>query len=252
MALTDNLVSYWKLDEASGNALDAHGSNELTDNNTVGTGTGKIGNARDLEASSAEYFNRTDNADLSLGDTDWTLAGWIRGESITGYPIVASKGWANTLGVNSEFALYVSDIYSSQLRLEVASGSGSSAAGAINASSFGTLTTNAWYFFVAWHDAANNILGISVNNTSNTTSYSLGANDGNQAFVLGASPAQSLYWDGLLDEVGFWRRVLTSQERTDLYNSGNGLEYPFTTDTPLFAGGGECVGLPIWEACGLI
>jgi hypothetical protein len=34
------LVSYWNLDEQSGNAIDSHGSNDLTDNNTVLYGTG--------------------------------------------------------------------------------------------------------------------------------------------------------------------------------------------------------------------
>jgi hypothetical protein len=32
---------------------------------------------------------------------------------------------------------------------------------------------------------------------------------------------------GLIDSVGFWKRVLSSGERTTLYNSGNGIEYPF-------------------------
>ena len=35
-ALTDNLVSYWKFDESSGNTTDSVGSNNLTNNNSVG------------------------------------------------------------------------------------------------------------------------------------------------------------------------------------------------------------------------
>ena len=43
----------------------------------------------------------------------------------------------------------------------------------------------------------------------------------------GAFPSGNM--DGLIDEVGFWKRTLTSGERTQLYNSGNGLAYPFSS-----------------------
>ena len=46
-----SLVSYWDMNEDSGNALDSHGSNELTDNNTVGTepGPGSRGETTDAQ-----------------------------------------------------------------------------------------------------------------------------------------------------------------------------------------------------------
>ena len=40
------------------------------------------------------------------------------------------------------------------------------------------------------------------------------------------SEQASRYWDGLIDEVGFWKRILTAQEKTNLYNAGAGLAYP--------------------------
>jgi hypothetical protein len=36
MALTDNLLAYYKLDESSGNAFDSFAGKTLTNNNTVG------------------------------------------------------------------------------------------------------------------------------------------------------------------------------------------------------------------------
>src|SRR6056300_304684 len=51
---TTDLVSFWKLDEASGTRVDAFGSNDLTDNNTVGQGTGTVyANAADFERSNS-------------------------------------------------------------------------------------------------------------------------------------------------------------------------------------------------------
>lgn len=57
MALTDNLVSYWKLDESSGNASDSVGSNTLTNNGTAGYASGKINNAVDFGTGDNLFFN---------------------------------------------------------------------------------------------------------------------------------------------------------------------------------------------------
>jgi len=35
------------------------------------------------------------------------------------------------------------------------------------------------------------------------------------------------FFKGIIDEVGIWNRALTSTEISELYNSGNGLQYPF-------------------------
>ena len=83
---------------------------------------------------------------------------------------------------------------------------------------------------MAWHDAASNTTNIQVNDgTVDSVSHSGGVYNGTADFALGALfiGTPSYHFDGLVDEVGFWKRVLTSQERTDLYNSGSGLEYPF-------------------------
>jgi hypothetical protein len=37
-------------------------------------------------------------------------------------------------------------------------------------------------------------------------------------------------FDGMIDEIGVWSRALTSGEVTQLYNSGAGLQYPFTSN----------------------
>jgi len=44
------------------------------------------------------------------------------------------------------------------------------------------------------------------------------------------------YFKGMIDEVGAWSRVLTSTEVSSLYNSGNGIQYPFgiTSNTTNF------------------
>ena len=50
MKLTDDMISFWELEESSGTRADAHGAHTLTDNNTVGQGTGVVGNCADLNS----------------------------------------------------------------------------------------------------------------------------------------------------------------------------------------------------------
>ena len=54
MALTDNLIAFWQLEEASGVRYDSEGSNNLTDNNTVTSATGVVGDAAQFTRSNSE------------------------------------------------------------------------------------------------------------------------------------------------------------------------------------------------------
>jgi hypothetical protein len=55
--------------------------------------------------------------------------------------------------------------------------------------------------------------------------------DSTNSVRIGSDPSGTRYLDGRVDNVGFWKRVLTAQDRTDLYNSGKGLDYSKLTDT---------------------
>lgn len=223
MSLLTNLVSYWALNEASGNALDSHSTNDLTDNNTVGSATGKVGNARDFEADNLELFTKADNADLSTGDIDFHLSGWVQFESQTSTRMIVMKG--NDLNGTYEYCVFN---FGGSLFFRVESGAASVDVGS------SSLANGTWYKFDAWHDSVNNQIGISLNNgTPVTASYSGGVTDNAQAFQIGNDSSLGRPHDGLIDEVGFWKRVLTSDERTDLYNAGNGLSYDD------FDGGGD-------------
>jgi hypothetical protein len=224
MPLTDNLIAYWKMDEASGDALDSLGSNNLTDNNTVGAGTGKVNGARDFEDTNTEWFNHGDNSALSTGDIDFTVAFWVKFESLSTNKDMVSK-WVNA---GWEFLHYY-DVGSSRFVFYVVS-SGGGTFTPVSANNFGAASTGTWYFVVGWHDSVNNQIGISINDgTPNTAAHSAGVADTATDFYIGRTgDTTDSYMDGLIDEVGFWKRVLTSTERTQLYNGGAGLTYPFT------------------------
>jgi hypothetical protein len=230
LALTDNLISYYEMEDASGNATDSHGSNTLTDNNTVGSATGKISNGRDFERDNSEYLSLADNADFSFADEDFSIACWVKFETVTSFGgdsdqrTILTKG---TDGTAVEYEMFLDDA-DNCVAFTCFNGAFFANGGKVTASTFGALSTGTWYHVVAWHDSVNNQLGISVNDTADTTAFSTGCYDGGGAFRVGGGypyDVPTRFMDGVIDELGVWGRVLTSGERTSLYNSGSGLAY---------------------------
>jgi hypothetical protein len=227
VSLLTSLISWWALNEASGNAVDSHGANTLTETSgTIASATGKVGNCRDFEAGDTEYFERADNADLSTGDIDFTIACWLQLESKPANPMEAASKFNRTEN-QREYTLGWLNT-TDRLRFLVSSDGGNTNVGQATANNLGAPSTGVWYFVVCWHDAAANTVNIQVNNgTVDSTAYSLGVLDGSSAFRLGAvsDTTAALFWDGLLDEVAIWKRVLTTDEKTWLYNGDNGRSY---------------------------
>lgn len=214
-----SLISYWKLEEASGTRVDSHSTNDLTDNNTVTQSAGKLGNAGQFTAANSEYLSHADNAALSVADIDFAFTVWIYADSWPLFPIIIRKGDA---GSTREYVLYHNSA-ADKLTWQVSTGVPS---GTVERT--GALSTATWYFIYIEHDSVGNTLGISVNNeTLTTAAYSGGSADNTGPFEIGGGSDQLLWFDGRIDSVSFWKRLLTAAERTSLYNSGTGLEYPF-------------------------
>lgn len=220
--LANGLVTYWKLDEASGSRADSKGTNVLTDNNTVTQAAGKKGTAAQFTVANREYLSIPDNDDLSAGaGVSFTIAGWIYFDSIGGDARFLAAKYDFTTN-NREWNLEYNGVVSNRFNLRV-SANGTVASADVTANNFGVASVNTWYFVVAWHDAVNDEIGISINNgTPNTAAYSGDVFNGNSIFEVGANVVNAGYHNGRIDEVGFWKRVLTAQERADLYNAGNG------------------------------
>jgi hypothetical protein len=99
------------------------------------------------------------------------------------------------------------------------------------ANNFGALSVGVWYHIVAWYDSGSSLCGIAINDGTPNTASTTGLGPGNETcgFAIGRpGDYTGNYFDGVIDEVGFWKRALTPAERTELYNSGNGKTYPFT------------------------
>lgn len=225
MALKTNLISCWELSEASGSAIDAHGTNDLTDNNTVGSNTGVIGNARDFEASNSEYFSLTSNSDVEVADIDFQFSFWLYLESIVGInPWILGK-WRFSGGAYRNYAFWL-DSTTGEINWSVTSDGSTQVS--VAASTYGALPTGTWVWVQGGHDASGNVTFVSVNNgTVDTQAHSAGViTDSNAPFLVGAiNQGASNYWDGRIEQLSFWKRLLTSDDKAEIYNSGAGLAF---------------------------
>lgn len=221
--LTTGLVGYWDMDErtvADTNDIryDCHGIQDFVDINSVGIVTGKRGHAAHLVKASGEYMFRPNNTTLQTGDIDFTVAGWVYFLSLADNPFVFAKEFDSS---NREWRL---DSFSNTLRFFVFNSSN----GVAGTVSSGALSTGTWYYVEAWHSATDNQVGIRINNGTAITAGTSSAGAVKTANLYFGSPgavASTQYLDGYLDEWGYWKKLLSEEERTYLYNNGNGRTY---------------------------
>lgn len=223
--LLDSLAAYWDLDEAAGaTRVDSVGGADLTDVNTVGQGTGVISNDAAFTGSSNHALTRTDDTTISTGDIDFTWAGWVKITSgATSFHGLISKR-VDSDGHDAEYCFYYGNT-SGLFGFIVGDGSSSFGSVTTNLSGFSTGT---WHFFVAQHDSVNNLVSIEIDNGGEiTASYTAGGHDNATSLSFGRiwNAETTLDLTGELDEVGFWKRTLTSDDRDDLWNGGSGLGY---------------------------
>ena len=233
--LLENLVAFWALDEASGNAVDKHTNNlTLTQHGSPGASTGKVYSTARTFDGSTQYFSRASETLLQGGDNDILFAAWVKADVNTANQDILNK-YSYSDGNACEYLLYYNyDDWSPTPYFTFIVNANASTYGVVRATNFGTMSSSTWYFVIAWHDAVNNVIGISVNNgTPNTTSYSSGMATSSTPFLLGAEDNGGVHypWDGNLGPVMMWKSapggggILTSDQITTLYNSGAGLPY---------------------------
>lgn len=239
MSLTTDLVHYWKLDESSGDAADTVGSFTFPNVNTVTYSAGKINNGANLAMASSQCFLTSSTTALNGGTalTAYTLSIWIYRTSL---PPTSGTGQAGRFFQNGgnagEFLIgykNVSGTYSFYVE-HYDNGSNK-----IAIDYTVTLSTSTWYHVaLTWNGTTLTLYlnGASVGTPQSTSSINTA---GGYGCAMGQNTAgtANTYWDGSLDEVGFWKRGLSSTEVGQLYNGGNGLAYPLTvteTDTSKF------------------
>lgn len=226
MALTDNLISYYKLDEASGSVLDAHGSNNGTNTGATPGATGKIGSAYDFDDNSAD---RVDCNFVPSG-SNYSWQAWVYPTAST-----ASRAWRildSTANNQGSYIIY--NTYNGGI-IQFNKGTGATLQYARSTYKLSD-HVNEWTHIICVWDGTDPP-NIYVNGSDDPLSAETFTTDavswGAQELIIGNRSGYDRGFEGVIDEVGIWARALTSGEVVQLYNDGAGLAYPFSEDTPV-------------------
>lgn len=183
----------------------------------------------------------TNNTDIETGVLGWTI-----GRGVTS--AIYFKGYLDEIRVVKGTAVWTSNFtapsaaygnaqtafYEYEVLVDTdnkailrTSNVGSSWTHEVKANSLGALGTGTWYNLTAFYNTSGYI-GIIGNMNQDTASCAQGIINGTGGFYVAGESSQSFY-DGRIDETGFWSRTLSAQNISDLYNGGSSNTYGIAT-----------------------
>ena len=200
MALTDNLLAFYKLSDTS----DSSSNNRtLTNNGNVSFASGKIGNAAVFDGSN--WMEQAFTLD-SLNSGDFTMGAWIKsvGSYNTTYPqIVCTSNNGGGLAYRMDTQEFY---YACQNGGEFILG-------------YGLPVDEQWHFILIKKTGTEYKLFVDNNSVTGNSESTFGAGN-----MLIGSIQGSYGFNGQIDAVGIWNRALSDAEVAELYNNGTGLE----------------------------
>jgi hypothetical protein len=136
--------------------------------------------------------------------------------------------WAKSASAPADYAVTIGKLNGGAAGSAVAYTGGAAvlyARGANGAPSV-PLTATEWHFIYG-EVAADSSVSISLNGGALSTGTAGGTFVPLADFALGLASGGGAHWNGQIDEVAIWSRVLDVDERAELWNSGAGRFYPF-------------------------
>jgi len=221
-----NPISHWTCDEASGVRYDSTASNnDLTDNNTVTSATGLLGNACDFEKSNNEYLSITDASQtgLDLGSAnDFTWSVWSNIESSipTGEEYGFFFKWVG--GTNNRTTYWFLDYSGSSYRIGLNQSTlGTTANYSSYSGNISTINSSTWYHYVFTYERTSQVFKFWRNGQWVNTQYT-----GQSSLYNSSAPVQiGSGFDGLQDEITVFNTALSTSTILSLYNNGTPLQY---------------------------
>lgn len=223
VSLTD-LVAYWKLVEVGGTRADSVGANTLTDNNSVLSAAGIQSNAAAFVSASSQRLSVASNAAVVMDTVSFTISCWCYFQAVN-----VTQGIVTKKGASNEYNLYL--FSSGKFTFELYG----QTSGSTTLFSTPSAVINAWHFVVAWWDRDARTLNIQINDgaIASAAATFVGETRKNTNDLNIGSYGTTLYNNGRIDEVGLWKRILTTAEKTSLYAGGAGISYPFSSGVTL-------------------
>lgn len=221
--LLTGLAAYWKMDEASGTRADSIGSSTLTDNNTVGSANGLIGNCASMVQSAYEYLSLSGaqaEALVPIGHS-WSVTGWVKhpnGFGAGSYVSGPMQWNINSGGYNQRFLVLLyaqppTGGWGWYVNAELGSG------GAYQIEP----TVGGWIFIALTWDSVSQIATFQVNGSADQTFAAAARPDIGVPCPITFPHTAYYYTDHQVDECSMWSRVLSRAERDRVYNAGSGL-----------------------------
>lgn len=214
MAIIDDLISYYKLDESSGDAIDAHGSNDGTVSGATQNVSGKINTAYDFEQSNFDKINL--NSKIFTSDTTtFSVGGWVKAEANGKRQFILGRTLGGYLWLGYQTADWTG------IGMGVYDGSWHSVT---DGSDF---SVGSWMHIIGTYDGTTlrlYIAGVEVADTAWTGTLT---HTGSNNMVIGDNNTDNVAtrsFDGLLDEMGFWNKCLSP---TEVLALSNVFPYPF-------------------------
>lgn len=224
--LKTRLKSYWALDEASGTRVDKHGTANLTPVNAPGNTTGLVyATALDnVNASGQNLFYNDTTGLYAFGNTDFTIAAWVKATSLIDNMTIIGRGNFDT--GDRDFIVYYSTGLFGFNTYEAAGGGGGHGCSADE-----PVFTGVWYLVISEWDTTADRIRQSVN--ADLTNEGFSATGGSGIYASGSQElsvglmngVEGTNWDGVLGPIMIWNRLLTAAEKTKLYRDGKGLQY---------------------------
>lgn len=221
--LTSGLYAYYKLEEsANSTRVDSSGnSHDLSSVGTTAQGTGKLGNCFSNNING--NLDRTTTSDFNFAG-DFTFAMWVKYTSITTFRTIFSK--FNTTTPERQYR-FLYNASSAIIRFETYRDDGSS----LHVQADLHLpSTGIWYHYIVWYTESSGEVGYKIDNNADVETTDSPVvrikKDSTAKFSIGTwfnldNPTHR--FDGLIDNFACWNRLLTSAEKDELWNSGNGL-----------------------------
>jgi hypothetical protein len=202
MALTDNLIAFYKLSDLT----DSSGNNRtLTNNGNVSFASGKLGNAAVFDGSN--YLTIPSSPALVLADKSWNISLWVNFSTVDGgeqniiesFTPPAGPGWTLYL-INGSIEFYTGSEPITTVSVQA----------------------NQWYNISVNRNDQGDFKIFINGNLEYAGSHNVTNLQGD--WVIGSRGTDSSFLNGSIDAVGIWNRALSDAEVDALYNNGTGLE----------------------------
>jgi hypothetical protein len=211
--LGKGLIAYWSADNT---LVDIHNSLALTDSGSLAYGTGHVyPQAWDLEKNEADYLSIADNPNLET--QTHTFAIWFRPETITGGENYILFAKTNATAGSRSYELRID--FQGRLSWRC-SADGTNEVSVVTTE---TVTANAWH--LATCTVGGGTITVQLDDGQVYSANHTGIADTTSPLTIGTRAAGAILYDGLIGPFSLWNRLLSPNERAEIWNGGVGVKY---------------------------